>query len=330
MKGSSLFSAFAAIALAISIPAGHTGDHTFPRLVDALTGAPPEGFAIGRAQTAYNGSINGSIYTMNLRTGEGEVLVEADPDWDLLSDFNWCYKLGMRVDPRSNNLFVAGCFFGNAYVIDADSGEELMQYQLAPEFSTIINDVAITRDAVWFTDFTQPFLYRLPLSRNGGLPADSDAASALALTGDMVSDDPFCCAGNGIVAAPDGKTLIVGNSNNSGLYRVDPETGHTDRIIVDPPLASGFMDGIALQDDALFILTTPLGPTDTEQVQVVALGDDWLTGERLGAITGPDLDGVASGAIFGDSIYVNNARYSVFPMPDTEYWITKLSIYDVQ
>jgi hypothetical protein len=39
---------------------------------------------------------------------------------------------------------------------------------------------------------------------------------------------------------------------------------------------------------------------------------------------------VASGAMFGNSLYVNNARYYTFPEPDTEYWLTKLSIRDVQ
>lgn len=38
----------------------------------------------------------------------------------------------------------------------------------------------------------------------------------------------------------------------------------------------------------------------------------------------------ASGALFGNSLYVNNARYRDFPQFDTQYWTTKLSIYDVE
>ena len=57
---------------------------------------------------------------------------------------NECYKLGMRVDPRSNYLFVAGCIQGNFMVFDAETGAEIMNYQLAPEFSTVINDLVIT------------------------------------------------------------------------------------------------------------------------------------------------------------------------------------------
>ena len=72
--------------------------------------------------------------------------------------------------------------------------------------------------------------------------------------------------------------------------------------------------------------------------------DAWARGENiLGVINmdmngwagnaSPDpenLDGVASGAIFGNSLYVNNARYFDFPGLPTEYWITKLNIYDVE
>jgi hypothetical protein len=34
--------------------------------------------------------------------------------------------------------------------------------------------------------------------------------------------------------------------------------------------------------------------------------------------------------MFWSSLYVNNARYLTFREPDTQYWITKLSIRDVQ
>jgi sugar lactone lactonase YvrE len=319
----------ALIACTVPMLSASAGDKPFPKIVPVLDGSPHEGFALGQGTTAYSGSPDGSIYKVDLRSGEGEVLVPPEPDFDVIND---CYKLGMRVDRRSNYLFVAGCFWGNAYVFDADSGEEVMNYQLAPEFSTVINDLAVTRDAVYFTDFGQPFLYRLPLSGNGRLPAGADAATALPLTGDFADDHAtsgFFSLGNGIVATPDGQTLIVGNSANAHIYRVDPATGHSDRIILDQPLV-GFLDGIVLHDGVLFILTPDGDGSGEDWVQVVALDEDMLTGTRLGVIKDSDMDGVASGAIFGDSLYVNNARYYDWPTPDTEYWITRLSIYAVE
>jgi len=342
-----IFTTIALAAWALPTQTVDAGEKPFANIVPALTGAPPEGFAIGRAFTAYTGSVDGSIYKLNLRTGEGEILVPAEPDFDI---FTQCFKLGMRVDKRSNYLFAAGCAGGNAYVFDAESGDEVAEYQLAPETAptdppTVINDLAITRKAVFFTDFGQPFLYRLPLSRNGRLPEGEDAATPLPLIGDFKDDHDaqqgFSLA-NGIVATPNGKTLVVGNSANAQIYRVDPKTGDTDRIELDTPL-TGFIDGIVLYGNMLFILTPydvifpdngppfadPNNPID--RIQVVALDEDQRTGTLLGNITDPEnLDGVASGAMFGGSLYVNNARYLTFPGPDTEYWITRLDVMDVQ
>jgi len=295
----------------------------FPASIPVRAGSPPEGFTIGVGTTAYNGSIDGSIYKFDLRTGEGGELVPPEPDVDV---FNDCYKLGMRVDPRSNFLFVAGCYGGNAYVFDADTGEAITTYELAPAYSTVINDLAITTDAVFFTDFTQPYLYRLPLTTNGQLPVGATTTPIL-LSND-VGDGPLTA--NGIIATPNGRTLIIGDSATANIYRVDPTTGYSDRIVVNPPLV-GFIDGIVLHQGMLFILTPadPSDPSDIDRVQVVALDKELLTGTVVGVITGPGLDGVASGAVFGSSLYVNNARYTTFPEADTAYWVTKLNVHDV-
>ena len=328
----------AVILLALPILSANAGGEAFPKIVPALEGAPPEGFAIGKGHTAYNGSIDGSIYKVNLRNGQGETLVEAEPDFDVFAGD--CYKLGMRVDPRSNYLFVAGCINGDAYVFDADTGEEIMKYQLDDSDFTVINDLAITRDAIYFTDYGQPFIYSLPLSKNGRIPEGEDAATAIPLTGDFeVGDNLIGVFANGIAATPDGKTLIIGHSGSSKIFKVDPTTGHADEIIVDPPLNGlfeNFLDGIVLHDGVLFILSPGWNTAEDDMVQVVVLAEDMLTGTLVGSIIDSDMDGVASGAFHGDSLYVNNARYwdypGCLPEPDgcTEYWVTKLNIYDLE
>lgn len=322
----------ALLACTVPMLSAGAGDKPFPKRVPALDGAPPEGFTIGKGTTAYNGSIDGSIYKMNLRSGQGEILVPAEPDFDVFAGD--CYKLGMRVDPRSNYLFVAGCINGDAYVFDADSGEEIMKYQLDGSGNSVINDIAVTQDAVYFTDFGQPYIYRLPLTKNGRIPEDASAATQIPLSGDFENGDNLLGSyANGIVATPDGKTLIIGNSGSSKIFKVNPTTGHSDEIIVSPPLAGlldgSFLDAIVMYDGALFILSPGETP-DLDTVQVVVLADDMLTGTLVGNIVDSDMDGVASGAMHGDSLYVNNARYLDFPGLPTEYWVTKLSIYDVE
>lgn len=244
----------------MSLPVRETGvalagDTPFPKIVDTLPGSYPEGFAIGKGHTAYNGSPLGSIYKVDLRSGEGQVLVPVqNPD-----PFTACVLLGMRVDPRTNYLFVAGCFHGNAFVYDADDGSLIMEYQLTAPGTGVVNDLTITNDAVYFTDSFRPVLYRLPLSSNGAIPLDPGAATEIPLPPEFELDpmaEP-CCGGNGIVSTPDGKTLIVGHSNLARIYRVDPATGDVAMIPVDAPLA-GFLDGIVMDNRTLYILT-PFG-----------------------------------------------------------------------
>jgi sugar lactone lactonase YvrE len=315
----------ALIALALPAAPVFAADKPFPDRVYTLDGAAPEGFAIGKGPTAYNSSPDGSIYKVDLRSGQGEVLVEVQDPLD-------CFKLGMRVDDRTNYLFVAGCVYGNAFVYDAETGALIMEYQLnnSGEFG-IVNDLTITKDAVYFTDSFRPVLYRLPLSRDGGIPLDPGAATEIRLPDEFINNDPFCCTGNGIASTPNGKTLIIGHSNLARLYRLDTASGDVDQIAVDGPLA-GFLDGIAMHGDTLYIMTPydlPGPPVSIDGIQVVELDKGYLSGRVVETITDPDnLDGVASGAIFGDSLYVNNARYTVEfpPAADTPYWITKLKI----
>ena len=325
----SRLASIAFITLVLPVQLVSAADKPFPTRVSTLDGAASEGFAIGKGHTAYNSSPDGSIYKVDLRSGEGEALVDIQDPED-------CLKLGMRVDDRTNYLFVAGCVYGNALVFDADNGQPIMEYQLnnSGEFG-VVNDLTITNDAVYFTDSYRPVLYRLPLSKNGRIPLDAGAATEIPLPPEFALDpnnDP-CCGGNGIVSTPDGKTLIIGHSNLARLYRLDTASDDIEQIAVDGPL-SGFLDGIAMQGKTLYIMTPydfPGPPVSIDKIQVVKLDKGYLSGKLVEVITDPEnLDGVASGAIFGNSLYVNNARYTIAPPPplppDTPFWITKLKI----
>jgi len=326
-KLSSVSISVALIALALPAASVSAADKPFPDRVYVLDGSGSEGFAIGKGPTAYNSSPDGSIYKVDLRSGQGEVLTP-------VTDPEGCSKLGMRVDDRTNYLFVAGCVNGNAFVYDAGTGALMMEYQLNNSGEPgVVNDLTITNDAVYFTDSFRAVLYRLPLSKNGGLPLDPGAATEIPLPSEFINNDPFCCTGNGIVSTPNGKTLIIGHSNLARLYRFDTASGDLEQITVDGPL-TGFLDGLALHNDVLYIMTPydfPGPPASIDRIQVVQLEKGYLSGTLVQTITDPEnLDGVASGAVFGDSLYVNNARYAsipVFPIPANEpFWITKLRI----
>jgi hypothetical protein len=313
-----LYSAMGIALIGAALPAAITvaGEAPFPKRIFTQPGSPPEGFTIGKGTSAYQGSLDGSIFKSDLRTGKGELLVDVVEPWTP----DTCRLLGLRVDDRTNYLFAAGCYWGNAFVYDADNGALIAEYQLDSSGSSVINDLAITNNAVYFTDFGQAFLYRLPLASNGGLPA-GNAPTAIPLIGDFGVG-----VANGIVATPDGKTLIVNDSFRSKIFRVDPTTGVAQEIVVEPAL-DGFLDGMILQGKTLYIVTPyDFVPDPVDRIQVLQLSNDLLSAKRVKTITSSDFDGVASGAIFGNSLYVNNARYFDFPEPTTPYWFTKVTI----
>jgi streptogramin lyase len=191
----------------------------FPEVVPLPDGFRPEGIVTGRGTEFFVGSLaDGSVYRGDLRTGDGELLVDPEPDR---------VAVGLSYDRRSDSLFVAGNGTGKAFVYDAGTGEEAAVYRLTAP-GTFVNDVVVTRTAAYFTDSFRPFLYRVLLGPGGGLP-DQGAVEEIEL-----GDDFDSIAGefnaNGIDAPPDGEYLIVVNSTTGRLYRVDPETGDASEI----------------------------------------------------------------------------------------------------
>ena len=174
---------------------------TFPDTIRLPDGWQPEGIASGRGTSLYVGSIpTGAVWKADAKTGEGDVLVPPRP-----GERN---AIGIKVDKR-NRLFVAGGPTGKAFVYDARTGADLASYQLAaPGAATFVNDVAVTGRKAWFTDSQAAQLYALPLGRHGGLPGQ-DEVRTLPLTGDFQLQQGSTNL-NGIVAARDGRVLLLG------------------------------------------------------------------------------------------------------------------------
>lgn len=118
-----------------------------------------------------------------------------------------------------------------------------------------INDVVITRDEAYFTNSSQPVLYRLPLENNGELP-ETLTVEEIPLSGDY-QFVPNAFNANGIAAPPNGKTLIIVNSADGALYNVDPGTGVATRIdLGGASVPNG--DGILLQGKTLYVVQNRL------------------------------------------------------------------------
>ncbi|MFI6395046.1 SMP-30/gluconolactonase/LRE family protein [Nonomuraea sp. NPDC050540] len=283
------------LAAATGAPAGAAADRELPESIPLPNGFRPEGIAIGSGPLAYFGSLaNGSIYRADLRTGRGAIISEGPGT----------PSVGMKIDERGR-LFVAGGTAGDARVVDTRTGRILASYRLATA-AGFVNDVILTRDAAWFTDSANPVLYKLPL-RGGRLPAD---VVRVPLTGDLVYGTGINA--NGIAATPDGRGLILVQSNTGGLFRVDG-TGTTSRIdLHGESLPQG--DGLLLRGRTLYAVQNRINT-----VAVLRLNAAGTEGRVVRRVTSVLFDVPTTVAAFGSRLYLPNARFTTPPTPDTTY-----------
>ncbi|WP_141583698.1 superoxide dismutase [Actinomadura sp. WMMA1423] len=297
------------LAAATSAPAqaaGHGGGAAvYPSTIRLPNGFQPEGIAIGPGPVAYVGSMaDGSVYRADLRTGAGAVLSRGPGT----------PALGLKSDARGR-LFVAGGPGGDARVLDARSGRVLATYRLATGAS-FVNDVILTQGAAWFTDSTKPVLYKLPLT-GGRLPAE---AVRVPLTGDLVyqggPDSPGSGGfnANGITPTPDGRGLIVVQSNTGGLFRVDPASGETRRVdLHGESLPEG--DGLLLRGRTLYAVQNRL-----DTVAVLRLNAAGTEGRVVRRVTDARFALPTTVAAFGSRLYLPNIRFfATGPTPDISY-----------
>jgi sugar lactone lactonase YvrE len=298
------------IALLLLLAAPASAGGRFPETIELPDGWQPEGIATGRDNSFYSGSrATGAIWKGDLRTGQGDVLV--DP---LVGGGA---ALGMKVDYR-NRLFVAGGGTGTASVYDAGSGELLRRYALTTA-PTFVNDVIVTEQAAYFTDSLKRQLYVLDLGRRGELPV---AARTLPLTGDIQLEPVGGFELNGIEAA--GRRLIAVHSAQGKLFAIHPVDGDTEAVEVEggdglggSDFANG--DGLLLDGRTLYVVQNRLN-----RIAVVRLDDDLEEGRITGYLTDSDFDVPTTIAEAGGFLWAVNARFTTEPTPDTEYHVVKV------
>jgi sugar lactone lactonase YvrE len=293
----------ALVAVAAITPAAALAK-PFPTTIGLPNGWQPEGIAIGSGTTFYVGSIpTGAVFRGDVRTGTGTVLVPGAPGRA---------ATGLAVD--RGRLFVSGAATGKAFVYDAGSGSLIREYQLATGGgATFVNDVAVTRDAAYFTDSNRAVVYRLPLGPNG---APAATARAITLTGDFQLGAGFNL--NGIVAAPGGKALVAVQSNTGKLFRIDPATGATRLVdLGGATVVNG--DGLLLVGKTLYVVQN-----SNNQVTVVRLAPDLGSGAVERTITSPSFDTPTTVARHGNRLYLVNARFSTAPSPSTTYTVVQV------
>jgi hypothetical protein len=296
--------------LIVSWPATAAPTNNYPEQINLPHGFFPEGIEKGRGTSFFVGSlIDGAIWRGDLRTGSGTEFADGATGRA---------SIGIAYQSSRDRLWVAGggagfqAGFGDVRVYDASSGALLETYS-PPGDVGALNDVAITRDAVYVTDSFHAQLVKIPLPADGSLPPE-DAATLLPVTGDFAQT-----AGpnlNGIVAKSG--VLLVAQSSTGKLFRVDPDTGIADEVDLGG-VALPSPDGLELRGRTLYVV-------GGGRVTVIRLGARLASGVVSGAITDPMLDVPTTATVAAGRLWVVNARFTTPPTPDTEYWITQLPL----
>jgi sugar lactone lactonase YvrE len=289
---------------ALAVPAA-LAQSTFPEKIALPDAFAPEGIEVGLGNTFYVGSrTTGAVYTGNLRTGAGRILVQSDTATPSTRG-----ATGIEYD--RGRLWVAGAGFGNARIYNARTGALLREYQFATPPGTFINDVVVTKKAAYFTDSNRPVLYRVAVAGNGA----PGAMSTIPLTGEYQHVAGFNL--NGIVATASGKMLIAVSSAAKKLYLINPSTGAAKTIDIGTyNLENG--DGLLLHGRTLYVVQNR-----SNVVAVFRLSTDLTKATFLRTITDRDFDIPTTIDRAGERLYVVNARFTTTTPTDQSYHVVK-------
>src|SRR4051812_8738367 len=305
--------AVAVTALTGPVASAHQsqGQGGLPSSVDLPVGTQPEGITSGPGATFYVGSVaDGRIVTGSLRSGVERTLLAPAADRSLR---------GLYFDHRTGLVWAVGSVgkVGHVWAVDARTGH-VVSDTVVPG-AGFLNDLVVTRDAVWVTDSGVGRLTVVRLTRHGRPTGAS--ARFLELTGEWPPSPDGTFNANGIRKFPNGP-IVLNNSRVGHLWEVDPRSGDTRAIPVTggPPITSG--DGLE-RVGTTFYNVRGSGPQD---VSVVRLRRDGarLRGRWIATLTSASLDVPSTAPAALGSLWVVNARFGV-PSPETApFSITRL------
>ena len=298
----------------------HHGDHhddhdrrrrRAPETVNLPDGLQPEGITSGPGTRYYVGSVSdGRIVTGDLLAATSSVLLAGATGRSLR---------GLQWDPRTDLVWAAGSVdaVGHVYAVNGHTGT-IVADVVVPG-AKFLNDLVVTRRAVWVTDSFVDRLTRIPLAR-GGSPTGA-GPTFLALSGAWPRYNGTDFNANGIRQLPDG-SLVLNNSKAGGLWQVPRATGVVRSIpVTGGKLTSG--DGLEIRGDVLY----DVRGTGGNEVAVLRLH------RRRGGwearfkddLTDSTLDVPSTATLAGGWLWAVNARFETVPDPKTaKYWITRL------
>lgn len=303
-----LASALVALTLvAGATPSASSGEVQPPRRIDLPRGWQPEGITTDGAQLFVGSLKHGGIWAVDPATGDKQVVSKGRQGR---------VAVGVDYERRRDLLWVAGGPTGMVRAHDARTGRVLARYDFGD--GRFINDLTVTRRAVYATDSMSDQLAVVPLPRRADRLAPRTRARTLDLTGDfelVVNDFNL----NGI--EHDGGWLLAVQTANGKLYRINPRTGVSRLVdVVGARLNNG--DGLELKGETLYVVRN-----FNNLVVALQLDERLTSAERIAGLRHRTLDVPTTAAVARRSLWAVNARFGPEgPTERVRYWITRLRL----
>jgi sugar lactone lactonase YvrE len=283
----------------------------------ALTVPASAATAHGHESSAYTITINGSnafpesvaadnryIYTTSIDDG---TVYRGRPGAKVLDPFlpggqdGRTQATGIKI--TGNRLLVAGAFTGRFFIY-TKTGKLVSSYTVPDTGEkTLVNDEVVTPNGdVYITDSFRAVVYRIPAAEVNA-PA-TGAHRTLEVAYHLPDYVAGQSKGNGIVATPDGKYVIVGYWYSGALYRVTLATGEVRKIDA-PALTSA--DGIVRQGSTLYIARSV-----NNEIATVRLSGDDTRATIVSERTYPGADTTTGVAVSGDRLLVTNSQMDTY------------------
>ena len=210
----------------------------------------------------------------------------------------------MDVD-ADDRLWVAGGPTGKVFLYDADEGAFVRTIDPPEAERTFLNDLVATGGAVYVTDSFRPVLFRIPLAEDGPGEIESwldlEGTPIEYQTGETTLEQVNL---NGIAATEDGRYLITAQMNTGELFRIATDTKEITPIDLGGETLVN-ADGLVLDERTLYVVRI----ADNEIV-VVELSDDLVSGEITARYTSDALAWPATAALAGDRLLVVNTQFN--------------------
>jgi hypothetical protein len=267
-----------------------------------------------RTGAFFTGSlIDGAVYRGTLDAPDATVFLPAGSD-------GRTNVAGVKVD-GDGRIWIADAFNGRVFVYD-QSAQLLHAFVLSGPGSPTVNDIAFSRGLAYVTDSSRPFLYRIEI-RAASTPGTTQVDPWLDVSGSVSytnGEGPFGVNLNGIVAAPDGRTLLAVQTNTGLLFRIDATTGQISRVDVDGTELL-FADGMLRLGDDLYIARNA-----ANEILRLRLGPGWRSAETVSTLTTAQLAFPTALAEIRGRMLVTNSQLNAGSNPALPFTVLDLPL----